>query len=536
MQFFSFENLIQTINDPTTVSLFPKGRYSTALIQILNQDYQQMFLSSEQRNRFPTIRKPMNQPNLTIQDISENSASLGFTAQGTQTHLQNLFVSLRKSIPSISGAIELNKGTILLGKVESVQIVKKKKDEKAQVKTYTVNLGSFTFGNWATSREDVEIGKYYLFQIVSKRNKLSDQIECKMDQNTLFNYGYQTWSCYLVYCPEMDEKTPLQNRVNILVNQKQEVEKDWIDNFLLPLLQSQQIQIPPKTLLYVLNPEANSTEILQEIGISTELLRVFFLYLENANKSGITTCYFENDNQIQNDKNKLYGHVLLSQGFHSMNMYLSTECKRILDEQRRKVLPTSPNHHLIRPIEFSPQLDFLDFISTKDKLSEKEKEKMSDLLLDYYFENVVFGRDDWRWEVQENIQYYDGFEDYQTEKYRIEKGDFDIYSFCYGSWVSIHRYCDKSGNFKCGYCNISLPIFVGFSYISYCDLEIDMIVLNDGSKKVVDEFEYSVLKERGLISEFVDEKIKVIIEKLKEFEIKSSDTKEDEKILNEFKF
>ncbi|GIU81134.1 MAG: hypothetical protein KatS3mg006_0198 [Pyrinomonadaceae bacterium] len=78
----------------------------------------------------------------------------------------------------------------------------------------------------------------------------------------------------------------------------------------------------------------------------------------------------------------------------------------------------------------------------------------------------------------------------------IRRGTISYEFFWWEKWYSIFRFHEPDGKFKIFYCNINLPPIVSDNTLDYVDLDIDIIVREDMSYKILDleEFQQNSLK------------------------------------------
>lgn len=212
-----------------------------------------------------------------------------------------------------------------------------------------------------------------------------------------------------------------------------------------------------------------------------------------------SNAQFEKNNVLEKDLESLIlkyeNENFSNQGCDFYLIRLSLEDKLELDRIRRLVTPTINFHHMLklsRPREVdiaesgdgsvSQLLDSLikDYMEIEHikidgrriflKPGKVIEKRVSD---DGYY--LLLRR-----EISGN-GYYDGL------GIRKEEGDYDIMEIDSSKWHEVHNYYSKDGTLKGKYINISTPPELLDGKIRYIDLEVDIVIKNNGEKFIVDE-------------------------------------------------
>ncbi len=231
---------------------------------------------------------------------------------------------------------------------------------------------------------------------------------------------------------------------------------------------------------------------------------------------------------------------VISEGELISLVTLTFTSKEVLDDIRRKVLPTTPLHHLLKSTDVFNQetCDVLDAVSNYVNLNELRNAVMKVILKklsrcelirllhlkpnDTKIEigpakliNVDLNKGEItlkRTVVKEGI--YDGL---GVPK---EPGDIIVTKVIWGKYFLVHEYYDKEGKCKGIYININTPpeVLARKCCINYYDLGIDIVKVGD-EVKVIDVDEFCNYVRLGKISRsFIDK----VSEVLKEFNLNSS--------------
>ncbi len=190
--------------------------------------------------------------------------------------------------------------------------------------------------------------------------------------------------------------------------------------------------------------------------------------------------------------------------FYKWYVFFGKNSKQILDEYRRKVIPTMINHHTYRSgglnvIDFSEKL--IEKGVSPNLIEETIKEYFVQKLKDegtvYVTHKKIQGRDFTKVEVVSDVKISDGEIilktirplkpgiNYDGLNIPIEPGDYAMTTYIEGNWYFIREYYNSSGELKGKYINVNTPIEIVENKIRYIDLIVDVIELN-GEKKVID--------------------------------------------------
>lgn len=73
----------------------------------------------------------------------------------------------------------------------------------------------------------------------------------------------------------------------------------------------------------------------------------------------------------------------------------------------------------------------------------------------------------------------------------IRVGTVSYEYYWLGKWFNIFRFYEPDGEFRNFYCNISMPPTFSNDVLEFIDLDIDILVQNDWSVRVLDENEFA---------------------------------------------
>ncbi|MBR9678023.1 MAG: DUF402 domain-containing protein [Nanoarchaeota archaeon] len=193
---------------------------------------------------------------------------------------------------------------------------------------------------------------------------------------------------------------------------------------------------------------------------------------------------------------------ILKKGLSMYSIDFGLLAKIKLDAIRKQVTPTLQSHHLLKSSKFGQLVDlgeqFLNQVSEQDiqkRISEVLKSLGPKKGHYYYIRHkkisgkviIMKGK---VFKVDDNIILkrefspggtYDGLEIPKLE------GDYSITTITPGKWWIKHEYHDKKNNLKGRYYSINTPIEVFPKIAKYVDLEVDVIQIGDGEKKIVDQ-------------------------------------------------
>lgn len=114
----------------------------------------------------------------------------------------------------------------------------------------------------------------------------------------------------------------------------------------------------------------------------------------------------------------------------------------------------------------------------------------------------IEGQETWRYTgyvVQEKtdavlLEAYFNTSDLALHGIVIRENDHFIEAYFTNRWYNIFEIHDRDNDhLKAWYCNVTYPSVFGDGEISYIDLALDLLVLPDGSRKVLDEDEFAEL-------------------------------------------
>lgn len=214
----------------------------------------------------------------------------------------------------------------------------------------------------------------------------------------------------------------------------------------------------------------------------------------------------------------------LRNGFQSMEVSFPGMSKRKLDSTRRKVVPTVENHHQFKSLGMKYAL-LVDF--TEDQLATiLDPSKASDMLNEFLFSRcrrkgkelpiyhkklkgreVILGpatviesktkENGWEYRTFRRFEaggIYDGIEA------RQESGDIGVTFIEIGSEKLVTLYFDMREVLKGIYVNINSPIELYKNGVGYYDLEVDVVLTNEGDVKILDRKNLERLCNEGVIS------------------------------------
>ena len=230
---------------------------------------------------------------------------------------------------------------------------------------------------------------------------------------------------------------------------------------------------------------------------------------------------------------------IYSEGEKIAFVEFSFESKIVLDELRRKVVPTVKYHHMIKST--SPSLS--EFVDFAEKIAEKNYEVAGKEILKMIIEKLkrklvridhvkldgkiarltpgkLISVDETNERLQLTIKreikgegIYDGL------KIPRKPGDYDLMIVQTERWFIIHRYFSAKGELKGEYYNINTPPEITENGIRYIDLYIDVIRRPNGEIEIIDEDQLKRAYESGRITRQTYERALTIASELLEGKI-----------------
>jgi len=260
--------------------------------------------------------------------------------------------------------------------------------------------------------------------------------------------------------------------------------------------------------------EEKKKEILEKLG--NKILGLNITFKETCNDVSIE--------EIEKEINDL-------QRISKYYINLGYNSKVILDEYRRRIVPTIKNHSLYRR-DLSNILDFSEILlkytkeddiirSIKEFIVKKLEQKgyikryhrktLTGLLIEYteVIKDVKLVEDRIYLETIRLVKsdgYYDGL------NIKKEQGDYVIGKYLEGEWYFVMEYHNKNNELKGRYININTPLEIT-TKINYNDLAIDIIEVN-GEVKVVDGEELEMVYNNGIISEKLYRKALEVVDRI----------------------
>ena len=98
----------------------------------------------------------------------------------------------------------------------------------------------------------------------------------------------------------------------------------------------------------------------------------------------------------------------------------------------------------------------------------------------------------------------------------IHKGTLTVEYFWPDRWFNIFKFLEPDGRLKYFYCNIAMPPEFVDGKIEYVDLDIDVIVLPDGSPQILDEDDFAISAKRFQYSDDLVARVKAVLKELLE--------------------
>jgi predicted transcriptional regulator len=207
--------------------------------------------------------------------------------------------------------------------------------------------------------------------------------------------------------------------------------------------------------------------------------------------------------EIEKLVNNLQKERFQDQGENFYIITLSLPDKLFLDDIRRKVIPTVKYHHMLK-LSYGKELDEIEKVNSEkcpilfiEKLIKDEIEiehvKINKKILlnkgklinknirDCGYKLILY-----RKIISNGV--YDGLE---VPK---EKGDYDIMEIDSNKWFEVHKYFSINNLIKGVYINISTPPELLLGKIRYLDLEVDVIVKDNGEILIKDYEEFERIR------------------------------------------
>jgi len=225
---------------------------------------------------------------------------------------------------------------------------------------------------------------------------------------------------------------------------------------------------------------------------------------------------------------------IYSEGETVVVIRLSRPDKEHLDRLREKTTPTAPWHHSVKSTspELSTIIDFAEKLVARNVDKTLILESLLELLADSLVQKksihlihvktdgsvlrlgpaIVKGIYVERGRIVVTLERkarshgtYDGL---GVEK---EPGDVIVTEVDTDSWVIVHKYYSRSGDYKGSYININTPPEIGVDRIVYLDLEVDVAKLPSGERRVLDMERLKEALSAGIVTEKLVEKVKELI-------------------------
>ncbi|MEM4138732.1 MAG: DUF402 domain-containing protein, partial [Sulfolobaceae archaeon] len=186
---------------------------------------------------------------------------------------------------------------------------------------------------------------------------------------------------------------------------------------------------------------------------------------------------------------------------------LSLQDKLELDEVRKKVVPTTKFHHMLK-LSYGKEVDEIEM-----KGIECPKDLLENLINEYIqIEHIKFDNK-LKLKAGKVIKYsiYEcGYEILLKREFNSqgiydglgvskEPGDYDLMYVNSSNWYQIHKYYSKDNKLKGIYINISTPPELLRGSIRYLDLELDVVVKEGGEVYIIDKEELE--RKRDLLTE-----------------------------------
>lgn len=98
--------------------------------------------------------------------------------------------------------------------------------------------------------------------------------------------------------------------------------------------------------------------------------------------------------------------------------------------------------------------------------------------------------------IEENDQWFVLAGEFaRTIKHRelgtIERGTFSLEFYHKKKWFNVFAFYEPNGSFRNFYCNINLPPTLTGDVFNYIDLDLDVLIWNDGRVEILDEDEFA---------------------------------------------
>lgn len=203
---------------------------------------------------------------------------------------------------------------------------------------------------------------------------------------------------------------------------------------------------------------------------------------------------------------------------------LPGEAKKTLDEIRRSVLPTLPDHHRLRIID-AGHLESAETVLAinQDQTEALGEQLFSDLILmplkksgavrlehirpsgkpmrprEGLLLDVTDGR-----KIVFKRTFHDGR--YDGLDIPINTGDYGLTEIEEGAWTIKHSYYTKSGRLIGEYYNVNTPVELYPFGARYVDLEVDVVRRADEPPVIIDQEKLAMLTRRGIIGRNLEAK------------------------------
>lgn len=262
------------------------------------------------------------------------------------------------------------------------------------------------------------------------------------------------------------------------------------------------------------------SEHLKDYETRTKLLSVSIpMNRKGYNIKWRSNARFLDLKQLKEEVEKLMiryeNHEFKDQGEFFSIIIPSLEDRKLMDEERRKIMFTTNYHHMLK-VSYGKEVDEIEspnVICPKQLLTnildQKSVETVEHIKPDGTILNLRGGKiiegsiDEQDCSFWLKIKReFNSFGIYDGLNVRKEPGDYDIFLLSSKDWYSIHTYFSKDGEVKGSYVNVSTPseIYKG-GRIRYIDLDVDVIINKDGELKVIDQELLDENYKRGLITE-----------------------------------
>jgi len=228
--------------------------------------------------------------------------------------------------------------------------------------------------------------------------------------------------------------------------------------------------------------------------------------------------------------------TLLIEGSYFMDAEFPWFSKRNMDKLRASAAPTLDGHHFYKSCgsQVSAALEMAEDLLEKGE-DRREVEKLFKEQVMHEFpeegslvdvehvklSGIVFHLGEATMESLDSgqikysrVMQSDGL--YDGLGVKKEAGDKAISETRMGEWCITTKYFSPSGEWKGAYINLNTPVEVYPKMIRYVDLEVDVCVQSDGTRKILDIEKLEKALENGIISQKLFTKLKETLKKVLE--------------------